>query len=92
MISEVKEECSLQVQDALYRAVKYALDRIQTDGDLGYIAGFGTETFRRLCVAEAAFLGQPYEKIETRRMEQRWRREPVAVELRRRLDEIESNR
>jgi hypothetical protein len=73
-------------ESALYAAVKYALDRIQTDADFGYHAGVGTEVFHRLCVAEAAFLGKPLEEIEAERRKTFWRYEPRVLELRRELE------
>jgi hypothetical protein len=45
--------------DSLYGAVKYALNRQQTDADFGYVAGWLTETFARLVRAEADYLGKP---------------------------------
>lgn len=39
---------------AVVDAVTYLLDRAQTDAEVGYRIGPGTEAFRRLCLAEAA--------------------------------------
>ena len=74
------------LETALYEAVKYALDRQQTDGDFGYVAGWGTETFYRLVRAEAAFLGEEVPIVEARRREQFWRYKPRVVELQERLE------
>jgi len=49
---------------ALYEAVKYVLDRSQTDPDLGYYLGPGMQAFYLLCKAEAAHLGKPLPEIE----------------------------
>lgn len=52
---------------ALYAAVRYVLDRSQTDAELGYRIGPVTEAFRRLCLAEAAMTGKPLEQVEAAR-------------------------
>ncbi len=69
------------------QAIAYVLNRIQTDPDVGYYCGFGTEVFRLLCVAEAEITGKPAEEVEARRRrdlqpDYRWR-EPENVLLRR---------
>lgn len=48
-------------------AVKYVLDRAQTDADLGYLIGPGTQTFEMLCAAEAARTGEPIEAVKAKR-------------------------
>jgi hypothetical protein len=72
----------------LYEAVRYALDRQQTDGDFGYYAGFGTETFYRLVRAEAAYLDEPVEVVQERRGKQHWRHEPRVLVLERQIEEL----
>lgn len=74
----------------MYEAVKYALDRQQTDADFGYVAGWGTETFYHLIRAEAEYLGEPVADVERRRRVQSWRYEPRVTELRRRVEELEA--
>lgn len=59
------------VTGVLYWAVRYLLDRRQEDPDLGYYIGFGTEAFRRLCVAEAVHLGEDLAAVEQRRLQDR---------------------
>lgn len=71
-------------------AVVYLLSRAQTDPDLGYLLGPGTESFERLCRAEAALLGEDVAAVRARRSrdlqpEHRWR-EPDVVVLRRERD------
>jgi hypothetical protein len=75
-------------REALYGAVRYLLDRIQTDGDLGYAAGFGTEAHRLLCLAEAAHLGEAYAEVETKRRKTSWRNEPRVLELQAELEKL----
>jgi len=79
-------------EDTLYRAVKYALDRSQTDPDFHWVCGWGSEAFHRLCVAEAAYLGKPLEEIERERKRDLQpdyrRREPEVLVLRKRVEEL----
>lgn len=56
-----------EVRDRLYDAVRYVLGRIQQDPDARYVLGWVTEAFRRLCVAEAAHLGRPFDVVERER-------------------------
>jgi hypothetical protein len=72
--------------EAAYAAVRFLLDRIQSDADTGYQLGWGCETFRQLCLAEAAHTGKPFEEIETERRKTFWRHEPRVLELRRELE------
>jgi hypothetical protein len=78
---------------ALYEAVKYTLDRSQTDPDLGYYLGPGMQAFFLLCKAEAAFSGQPLADVEAGRRRDlqpaHRKREPEVLELRRRLEEAQ---
>ncbi len=78
---------------ALYEAVKYALDRSQTDPDLGYYLGPGTQAFYLLCKAEAAHLGQPLAEIEKERRRDlqpaHSKRAPEVLELRERVRELQ---
>jgi len=76
----------------MYGAVKYALDRQQTNADFGYYAGPLTETFDRLVRAEASYLGEPVEVIEKRRSKQQDRRQPRVVELEERIEQLEMER
>lgn len=50
-----------------HNAILYILNRIQDDADLYFLCGFGTETFRLLCLAEAEMTGQPVASVEERR-------------------------
>lgn len=78
--------------EALYEAVKYVLDRSQTDPDLGYYLGPGMQAFYLLCKAEAAHLGRPLAEVEKERRRdlqpQHARREPEVVRLRNELEEL----
>lgn len=77
---------------ALYRAVNYLLTRAQTNPDLGYEIGPGTESFHRLCSAEALVLDQPLKEVEALRgrdlQPEHDKREPMIVVLRRELDAL----
>lgn len=48
-------------------AVKYILDRIQTDPDLAWYM-LHTEAMHLCCVAEAERLGKPIEEVELERL------------------------
>jgi hypothetical protein len=76
---------------ALCEAVKYVLDRSQTDPDLGYYLGPGTQAFYLLCKAEAAHLGKPLQEVEAQRRKDlqpaHCKREPEVLRLRKELDE-----
>lgn len=67
-------------------AVKYLLDRIQTDPDLYFYAGPMTQSFALLCAAEAARTGESPKEVELRRGKDLQpayrRREAEVVELR----------
>jgi hypothetical protein len=73
-------------------AVTYLLDRQQENPDLHWEIGFGTEAFRRLCVAEAAATGRPLEEVEKERQRDLQpahdRREPEVLRLRKELEEL----
>jgi hypothetical protein len=72
----------LDPRDALYDAVRYLLDRAQENPDLGYLVGPGTEAFRLLCAAEAAYTGRPVEQVERERgedLQPEHRRRPARV-------------
>lgn len=77
----------------LYAAAEYALDRIQTDPDVRYYCGWGTEMFHLLCVAEAAHLGLALETVEaSRRVDLQpvyRKRDPRVVELQERVRALE---
>lgn len=75
---------------ALYEAVRYTLDRSQTDPDFGYYLGPGTQAFFLLCKAEAAHLGKPLEEVEALRRRDlqpgHRKREPEVLQLRKELE------
>ena len=58
---------ALREQTACRKAIKYVLDRAQTDADFGYQIGPMTEAFRLLCEAEAAITGNPLAEVEKAR-------------------------
>lgn len=76
----------LEVAD---RAVTYALNRIQTDPDVRYHCGFGTEMFARLCAYEALRKGWELEEVKADRdrdlQPSYRRRDPEILVLRARL-------
>ena len=53
--------------DLAIDAVVHVLDRAQTDADLGYLIGPGTETFAKRRAAEAALTGEPVDEVKKRR-------------------------
>lgn len=63
------------------KAITYLLDRAQTDPDLGYQIGPGTEAFRLLCEAEAADLGKDFKEVYDDRKKSYATRLPKVVEL-----------
>lgn len=75
-------------------AIRYLLNRIQTDPDMYYYCGWGTESFYRLCQAEAAITGEALKVVEGRRRKdlqpEHRKREPEVEVLRRMLDEARS--
>jgi hypothetical protein len=77
-------------QRAHREVVTYLLDRAQTNPDLGYLIGRGTEAFRLLCLAEARRLAEDPRTIEQRRgrdLQARHAWRPVELEeLRRERD------
>lgn len=77
----------------LYSAIEYVLDRSQVDPDLGYLIGIGSESFVRLCAAEALALGELPTVVALRRDVDRQpahrRREPDVVVLRARVEQLE---
>ena len=74
------------------QAVKYILDRIQTDPDLRYYMGSMTESFRLLCLAEAEFTGKRLDQVEAERkrdLQPEYRkRRPEIVELKEKLEAL----
>lgn len=56
---------------ALVDAVSYLLDRAQTNAEVGYHLGRGTEALRRLCLAEAAATNRPPREVELERCRSR---------------------
>lgn len=75
-------------QGVLYEAVKYCLDRTQTNADFGYYAGPGMEAFRKLCLAEAAFKQVELAAVEAERGKQFWKEEPLVLDLQKDLEII----
>jgi hypothetical protein len=51
-----------ELTKVLYEAVRYALDRVQTDPEFRWHM-LATETFRRLVKAEAKHLGKPEDEV-----------------------------
>lgn len=84
------EPLTPEAQAALLDAVRYVLDRAQTDPNLGYYLGPGTEAFHRLCRAEALATGRAIADVERERgrdlQPAHDRREPDVLLLRRELD------
>lgn len=76
-----------------YDAVRYLLDRIQTDPDLRYHM-LHTQAMALLCAAEASHLGKSWVEVLNLRCEDLQpaydRREPQLVEARKRIEELES--
>lgn len=76
---------------AAHAAVKYLLDRIQTDPDLYYYCGAGTQSFHLLTIAEALRTGRPLIEVEAERRKdlqpEHRRRDPEVEVLRRELEE-----
>ena len=52
--------------DKVKAAIEYALHRIQTNPDMHFVAGPGTETFHLLCEAEAELTGTTLASVERR--------------------------
>lgn len=52
---------------AVFEAVKYTLGRIQTDPNVGYYCGVGTQVFYLLCKAEAELDGRGLADVEANR-------------------------
>lgn len=82
-----------QIRIAL-TAIQYVLSRTQTDPDLGYYLGRGSEAFRLLCVAEAALTGEGHPReVEDRRARdlqpEYRRRRPRVILLEERVQELE---
>ena len=86
------EPQAMTARDQLYAAVKYTLDQIQENPDLHYYAGWGTQVFYLLILAEAAHLGRPIAEVEAARRLDRQpshrRREPEVLRLRDERDEL----
>jgi hypothetical protein len=84
---------ALRVIEVNRRAVRGLLTRSQLDPDVGWLISPGTESFERLCDAEAAFLGCDVAMIRDQRgkdlQPEYRRRQPQVVELRSRIDELE---
>jgi hypothetical protein len=78
--------------DVLYAAVKHTLDQVQTNPDVHYYCGWGTQIFYLLVRAEAAYLNRPLADVEAERRKDCQpsyrRREPEVERLRQKLDEL----
>lgn len=71
--------------------VTYILRRVQGDPNAAWLFGWGTESFRQLCLAYAALTGQPFEEIE-RLAKEGWMRckgDSDVDRLRRRIEDLE---
>jgi hypothetical protein len=81
------------LEEQLYRAVAYALSRVQTDPDFRYRMLL-TETYQRLLEAEAAYLDEPVAATTERRSKdlqpEYRRREPDEVLLRERTEKLQA--
>lgn len=79
------------LEETLYAAVRYALDRAQTDPDFRHYM-LDTEAHHRLVAAEAAYLGRDVaEVMAERRLDKQppYRtRQPDVVRFRDRLEEL----
>lgn len=82
-----------EAREKLADAVKYVLNRIAEDPGARWVMGWGTESFRRLCVAWAAHTGRPLHEVEEEarvdRQPPHRRREPEVLELRKRIQSME---
>lgn len=92
MPDETAPAPALDEREQLYAAVKHTLDQIQENPDLHYYAGWGTQVFYLLIMAEAAHLGRPLAEVEAERRKDRQpayrRREAEVHVLRDKLDEL----
>lgn len=74
-------------------AIQYVLQRTQVDPDLAYVMGDHTESFQRLCRAEAALTGKEIEAVMQERREDRQpkyrHRKPEIELLKARIDDLE---
>lgn len=75
--------------EAANRAVRYLLDRLQRDANVYWRLGWGTESFRLLCLAEAEETGETFEVVEARRRKCFDDRKSEVEELRERIAELE---
>lgn len=85
------DENAVDMMSPADAAVTYLLNRIQVDPDLRWLM-LNTEAFTKLCVAEAARLGEAVEAVTERREHDRQpshrRHQPRLVEFRRIVQEI----
>jgi hypothetical protein len=75
------------------RGVDYALSRIQTDPDVRWLCGPGSQTFALLCEAEAHLRSEPVESVRERRSElvgSHAQETPRIPAMRKRVEELES--
>lgn len=64
---EEKKATPAKALELAIHAVRYVLDRAQTDPDLGYLIGRGMRSFELLTEAEAAFTGEDLKKLRDAR-------------------------
>lgn len=80
------------LEEKLYAGIRYALTRVQTDPDVGYLV-LGSEMHDRLIVAEAAYFGEREGDVRERRCRDlqpsHRKREPDIVVLRREKEALE---
>lgn len=74
------------------QAVRYILDRIQTDPDFYWVSGPMTQTFHLLCVAESEFTGKRLDQVEAERSRDlqppHRKRDPEVLTLRKELETL----
>lgn len=89
---EAAQQQASPAHPAAREAVKYLLMRIQTDPNVGYYCGFGTQVFYLLCKAEAELDERQLADVEaTRRanlIPAHRQQEPDVELLRRRIEEL----
>lgn len=80
------------IETQLYEAIRYALDRGQSDPDFRYHM-IGSETHERLIAAEALYLNEEPPTVRARRTQDRQpsyrRQEPREITLQAEIDDLE---
>jgi hypothetical protein len=80
----------VDASDPVRDAIAYLMRRLGEDPDVAYYLGYGTESFRQLCLAQAALTGKSFEEVERLaridRQPSYRRREPEVLMLRKRLN------